>query len=276
MTTFFKRAAVLHAGTRRITGLRVAFKVGKTDRPEPNQAEVSIYNLSPEARAEFQRRPLAFIVEAGYDGRTSVLFSGEAQAVDHVVSGPDVVTRIRAGDGERQFRQATFSASFRPGTSMQDVILEVVKGMGLDVSQLRERLSRHDWRGAYDQLLNGWAGQGRTAPELDKLLSSAGLTWSIQDGALQVLGEQEPSSEDAILLSSSTGLLGSPEYGSPDKKGGPVPLKVRSLLQPGIKPGRQLAVKSKAIDGRFRVTKVLHTGDTHGQDWQSEAEALPL
>lgn len=268
---------MVHAGTRRITGLRVAFRVGKTDRPEPNVAEVSIHNLSPEARAEFQQKPLAFIVEAGYDGRTEVLFQGEAQAVDHVVSGPDVVTRIRAGDGERQFRYATFSASFRPGTSMEDVISEVAKSMyGLDISQLRERLKRKDWRGALDTFLNGWAGQGRTAPELDKLLSSRSLTWSIQDGALQVLGEQEPSSEDAILLSASTGLLGSPEYGSPDKKGGPVPLKVRSLLQPGIKPGRQISVQAKSVSGRFRVTKVLHTGDTHGQDWQSEAEAIPL
>jgi hypothetical protein len=52
-------------------------------------------------------------------------------------------------------------------------------------------------------------------------------------------------------------------------------LKVKSVLQPGLRPGRGLQLQSAAYSGLFRIEKVKHEGDTHGQTWTSDIEARP-
>lgn len=47
--------------------------------------------------------------------------------------------------------------------------------------------------------------------------------------------------------------------------------KVKSLLQPLIEPGSFVQLKTKSILGEFfRVEKLTHSGDTHGNEWHTE------
>jgi hypothetical protein len=83
------------------------------------------------------------------------------------------------------------------------------------------------------------------------------------------------TAEEAVLLTPATGLIGSPEHGTPDKKHAASVLKARSLLQPAIKPCKRVVIRSQSISGTFCVQKVTHHGDTAGGDWYSDLEALP-
>jgi hypothetical protein len=127
-----------------------------------------------------------------------------------------------------------------------------------------------------DSFLTGYVAHGRASTELERLLSARGLEWSIQDGRLQVLPKRGTTAQ-VVSLSPDTGLVGSPEYGTPDKKGAASVLKVKALLQPQIKPGGKIRIDSANIHGVFfRVEEVEHRGDTAGGDWYSDAGATAV
>jgi hypothetical protein len=80
----------------------------------------------------------------------------------------------------------------------------------------------------------------------------------------------------AILLTVNSGLIGSPQYATPDTKGQPSKLKVKSLLQYQFRCGGVVAIKTDTIDGQFRIEKLKFQGDTAGQDWYADLEVLPI
>ena len=53
-------------------------------------------------------------------------------------------------------------------------------------------------------------------------------------------------------------------------------LKLRAQLYPSILPGMRIEVRSRDVQGIYRVERVAHTGDTGGGDWQTEIEGKPL
>lgn len=270
MADLFNRAVRIVAGSLLIEGLRVQFKIKKTSRKEPNTAEVTIFNLSEQSRAGL-KRGAKLIVEAGYSTSISQLFSGDARLVDHAHEGPSWLTKIQCGDGERAYRYAVVNESFIPGTSVADVFARVADSTGLDVADA-VRTVRATIK---EQFTQGYTAFGRGSLEIDRLLKGRGIEWSIQDGRLQVLLDDTATRDSAVLLSPDTGLVGSPEHGSPETKKKPQVLKVKSLLQPSLRPGRRVRVESEAITGDFRVLTVTHQGDTHGGDFYSECECVP-
>jgi hypothetical protein len=104
----------------------------------------------------------------------------------------------------------------------------------------------------------------------DKYVSTAGYQWSIQDGVLQVLAPSETTLETVYVLNSSSGMIGSPEKGEDGT------IKGVSLLQGDIRPGRRIQFDSKMVKGTFKTERVIHTGDTWGQNWYTELEAKPI
>lgn len=255
-----------------VEGLRVQFKVTKTGTKEPNTAEVSVWNLSPETRAAVQMKGAKLIVVAGYTETFRQVFSGDVRTVDHVRDGAHWVTKFQAGDGERAFRHARVSEAFAPGVAALDVARRLAVLLGLDPGNLTGEVAV-----TAVTFTQGYSARGKVSGELSRLLGALGLEWSIQDGRLQVLapGEAVPG-ETAIELSPSSGLIGSPEHGSPDATGKPGVLKVKSLLQPDLRPGCRFSLVSDAATGGYRAGRVDHAGDTAGGEWYSTVEATPL
>lgn len=275
MRLFGRRATVSIDGVQ-TTDLRIAFRVSKDLGKEPNTAEVSIYNLSATTRGRMTKGAARVVISAGYEGTEAVIFTGDARRVEHRNEGVDWITRASCGDGERAYRFARASESFAPGAKLADVARYLAKQLGINEGNLGEQLERGGFRGALDTFAKGFTTHGRASAELDKVLRSAGLSWSVQDGALQVLRDGEAARGTAHVLSAETGLVGIPELGAPDEKGGPPVLRCTSLLQPTIRCGGAIELRAQALSGRFRVSKLEHRGDTHAGDWYTAIEARPL
>ena len=126
------------------------------------------------------------------------------------------------------------------------------------------------------QVINGGLLEGPSHRNMTELLAARGYGWSIQDGKLQILKGSDVRPETALVLSAETGLVGSPGFGSPPSKGKPPTLRARALIFPEIVPGRKIDLRATASTGLFKAVRVTHTGDTHGQDWYTEIEAVPL
>lgn len=273
----FERVVRLTVDGVQIEQLRVSFKIKKTLSKEPNDCEVTVYNLAKENRVRFQKKGAHVVLEAGYKDSLGQIFNGDSRVASSAQMGPDWVTKILLGDGERAYRYSNVSESFRPGTPTADVFARIANGMGLDAASA-VGLAKDAITGIFR---NGFTASGRSSDVVDKLLKSHNLSWSIQDGRLQVLGEDEYSGLTRVDLSPTTGLVGSPEYGTPPKNSPTKPrkpplLKVKSLLQATIRPGCKIRVESENVKGDFRVEQVEHTGDTHGNEWYSESEVIQL
>lgn len=253
-----------------IEDLRVRFTVTKTSEKEPNTAEIIVSNLASATRAGFEKAGKVLLL-AGYAETLAVVFAGDISVVKHHHTGADWETTIQCGDGERAIKHSRISESFPPGVTIPDVLATVAKRKGVDLGQSPKQTAGVS---PGEQFTQGLALYGKASKELDKVLRARGYEWSIQDGKLQVLRPGAATTETAVELTPESGLVGSPEMGTPEKKGGRPLLTARSLLQPEIRPGRRVRVKSSHVDGVFVARKVVHTGDTAGGDWNTEIEAM--
>lgn len=253
---------------RLAAGMRIQFKIIKTLKKEPNSCEIIVTNLAPKTRASLQQKGVKVLLEAGYrDTGVFRVFSGDVRTVDHTRNGPDWETVLHLGDGERAWNFARVSESFGPDTSASDVIRKLVDKLGLKSGNVDKRTSQ-----VTKKFGHGFTAHGATAAVLDQVVRSIGLNWSVQDGEFQLLGPDEVLDLPVPEITPTSGLVGSPEMGSPTKKGKPALVKFKALLTP-TKPGSKVKLKSERYDSYVRVESCTFTGDTHGGDWYTEISA---
>lgn len=255
----------------KVENLRVDFQIEKDDQPKPNRCVIKVWNFSNNHRAQLNEKGIRVILQAGYEDSIAQIFSGDARFVNHDKVGPDWITKFECGDGERAFKFARVSERFTPGTTVKQVLNTVVKQLMVDPGnalQVAENMTR--------QYANGYAIHGVASTELSRILEPSGFQWSIQDGRIEVLGALETISAEVPLISAETGMVGSPEYGTGEKVKGPAMLKVKTLLQPRLRPGQKFELRAINKKGFFKVRKVRHNGSTHGGEWYSELEAVAV
>jgi hypothetical protein len=264
--------------------LKVEFSVEKNSNKDPNTADIVVYNLTSINRKTLQAgsdlvdkwREIEKIydwpvtIEAGYMGRRDVIFKGNITFATSRKEKVDWVTEIECGDGEKKYRSKRMNQSFGPGTTLLSVMSTAALLLDVEPGNLAEKLGLGVFRKGYGVFNQGLTVSGRVSDIMEKYLTSAGYTWSIQDNQLQILAPNETTFEPIVILLPETGLIGSPEKG----EGGKVTF--RSLLNPLIKPGRRVSIVSEQIKGFFKIEKVTHFGDTWGGDWYSEGEAVPI
>lgn len=261
-----------------IEQLRIAFKIEKSLGKDPNTCELTVTNANPSTRSELCRSPLVVRIDAGHrlDAGARHLFTGNLRHGYSKQEGPNWHTVLELGDGAAAFDGARANKSFGRNTAVITALRYVAGTMGLELPrevQISTELTR--------QFATGVQLYGQAADELTRLLAPFGYGWSVQDGRLQVLKDEQAAPGSALLISPATGLIGSPQFATPSKgdvkKNKPAKLTFRTVLYPQITPGFLLSVQSAAIDGIFRAKRVTHTGDSHSNDdWVTEVEAEPV
>ena len=280
MSVLFNRGMTAIIGPRGgqgilVTDLRMTFQIERTLEKFPNNAQIEIYNLGRENRSRIEEKRTAILINAGYGDTLKNLFAGDIAQIVTKRSGPDIVTSIEAGDGEVSYNNTKLDISFKPGTTMGQVFDAIRSSFGLSegtVKGLNES----------DQFQQGLTLSGSVRDHMNYIARRQNLEWSIQNNQLQILPVDTATDEEVVLLNASTGLVGTPfktkvvNQSILKKKDGQITdsgIACVSLLNAEIKPGRRIKIESEFITGVFRVHKVKHNGDTHGQQWYSEIEA---
>jgi len=266
----FNRVAQCTIGPKGQSGLfvdqlRIKFRVEQTADRQANKARVEIFNLSKASREGIERPGNYLILFAGYasdseKGRqVGRIFEGDIPEGGVLTSrqGPDVVTTIEAGDGLTQLNKASVDLSFSPGANIKDVVGSLASSLGF-ASGPQEGLRDETY-------LNGFIASGRSSDVLSGVLAKQGLRFNVQDGVLQIYPVGGSPGGEAVLLNSGTGLVGSPLR---KDKG----IEVTSLLQARIRPGALIRLDSENVKGTFVCEKVIHEGDTWGQEFYSKIE----
>lgn len=257
-------------------GIRVVFKITKTKKKDSNTCSVDLYNLSEATRNRIKTLEDLLIIKAGYldAGGLTDLFTGNIVNINHIRSGPDIITRLEAGDGEKALREI-FTKSYKEGTSVKQILNDVVAALGIDKKFIDSSIED-------SQFVNGFSFSGPIKNIMDKLAGKLGFEWSIQNNEIQILKDGGTNQDTAIVISSDSGLIGSPERVEDLTKGRKKTStklpgwRIKSLLLPKINVGGTVGVESREIEkgSFFKVLNIDHSGDTHGENWETTLEVM--
>lgn len=289
----FRRRWRVTVNTIEITDLDVEFEIEKTTKDEPNKCELKIWNLTESQRAEIEElhqvlgnvskfdagkvkeaarkqatKGIPCSIEAGYgenDDNLSLLWLGDLRTAKSERRGPDWVTSLESGDGEKSWQNARVHVSYGPMTPVDTALRAIVEALGLGEGNIEKFAGALRISGK--TFPTGTVISGPAAREMTYFCRSADLEWSIQDGAIQILDRGKALDQEAILVSAETGMLDSPTV---DVDG---ILTVKILMTPDVRPGRLIVLDAARIKGNYKIETAKWKGDTSGNDWTIELNA---
>jgi hypothetical protein len=213
-------------------------------------------------------------IEAGYGDRVGQVFFGVLRKVSSWKEGDGTWrTQISGGDGERSITTAKISRTFPKGTPLTAVVKALVATMSVGEGGLKNTLAALEAGGFLaggKTLPKAITMHGDSATNLEQLMRSVGMGWSIQDGAFYA-GPVGTATVPGTgpLLTPETGLINVPQIDKFGKVTG------KSLLNADMLPGRVFRVESTRVTGNFIVEKTQHKGSSNGGDWFVEWVGLP-
>lgn len=272
--------------------LRIAFNVVNSTDPEANTADVVISNLSEHTRNELLKKTIKpqLLIEAGYDEAFGQIYRGKAIELEARVENTGWTLRAAGKDGLDALRSVV-NVSLAPNSTLDHAFEQIqnkLKTLGINSADAVNRVKKGDIAAGAAKLVDGFVGFGRYLTEMDKLTGKIGAEWSIQGEKLEIRLPAETLPGTALQISPSSGLIGSPERiydetlnkGTKSKKAAAknhkssdLIIRFTSLLQPDLRPYARIEMDSREFKGSFRVERVEHVGDTHGQEWSSTVEA---
>lgn len=273
------RAWRIQIDQTRYTGLDLSFSVEKSLRHTPNKATIKVLNLSASARARVDELSLTrrrgtgrirVILEAGYRESLGIILVADLRNGKSYQDGPQWITELAGEDSGRAYLWSRVNASFPAGATIAQVARACVEAMGVGTGNLEEAIASAAFLTGGNTFRAGTVLSGSAPQELLGLLRSCGLTYSVQDGVLQILRRGQAIQRTAVRLSDGTGLVGNPQKNLDGT------VAIRCLLNPDIYPGRQISLQSRTVSGNFRAKKVVYTGETTGVPWYCEIEGEEL
>lgn len=281
MARQYIRAWRVTVDTLRFTGLDISFEVEKSTKREPNKCLLRVMNLSQDHRRQLEQLNttrkkgpgrIRCELEAGFrDPGPSLIFRGDLRtALSEQGEDGTWTTTIEGEDGGRAVLWSRVNRSFPAGTRVDTVVRACAEAMGVGVGNTEEAVQGLQLERAGATFTEGTVLSGPAPDELDGVLRSVGMTWSVQNGVLQLLRRGQALQATAVRLTADTGLVGTPVRAADGT------VNVKLLLNPDVYPGRQIRLDSPNVRGFFRVRKAKYGGDTSAQPWYVTAECLEL
>lgn len=270
-----------------VSDLRVLFSIRRCALYYPNQAIISIYNLSPQNENTIIQQGYRVVVEAGYQSNDGQIFDGTViQCTRSKQNGVDFVLNILAIDGDQFLNEGFCSFTYAKGQTAREVVQNVCNKASSPVSLGYASPS-------LDKIVmsKGAAVHGQPKKTLSDIARTINGTWYIDNGKLYMFSYSDSADKlpggllQAVELNPRTGLLGNPQqvnYG----------VIARCLLNPRIIPYGLIHIPSRYIteqpvqvgsysrgfsipytldpNGIYRVCSVTFTGDTRGNEWYSD------
>jgi len=257
-----------------IRELRVNFEITKSVLSFPNLCRLNIYNPNEDTLSLLQDKFTEIIFNAGYEGNIKLLFKGQIRNVFQNRAGVDRIITLYAGDGEKDWQNATFNKTFTENVSISSAIDEVLKSFKeVTVGTISGIPNVAD-------KVRGQTLSGSSKDILDKFSEEYGFDWSIQDGEIVINPVDQPlEGDEAVLISAATGMIGSPTITE-------IGADVNTLLNPKLLPNRAFKIESVNADvqlgnlffrevkrtsaeGTYKVQEVTFKGDSREGEWTS-------
>lgn len=256
----------LNQGGVNLHDLKIGFTVSKGITGSANTAEIEIWNLSEGHRNAIGKELDEVELQAGYTPPTGgsnvgIIFKGQMRDVEHRRDGPDIISKISCGDGDKAFRKATTSKAFPKDTPVEDVIEELYAQLE------KEGIDRGEWKFPDDmpKYKRPYAMCGGCTRELDRIGRGRGFYWSVQNGTMEII-PADGYIGGVVLITPETGMIDVPTITDNG-------VKVSCLLNPEIRPNRRVQIESQTLEmnaegGMYRVSQATYSGDNRDGDFK--------
>ncbi len=301
MTTQWIRKAALYL-TDPATGkaldlseFHYKFKCSTADTESPNNASVRVYNLKPETVKKVQGEYSTVVLQAGYEGNFGQIFKGTIKQYRiGRENATDTYLDILAADGDLGYNFSVANATLSADNS----------GVSSRVDAIMQGFGKHDVKPGVINIPNtggvlprGKVLFGMARTMLRQQVWSAGATWSIQNGKINITPLDGYLPGSAVVINALTGMIGMPESTIDG-------IKVRVLMNPRIQAGLLIKIDNASInktlqtnpsapipynqytgiqllasvaaDNLYRVYSAEFEGDTRGQPFYTDIVALAL
>lgn len=240
--------------------LHISFSIEKCDAETANTAKIQVWNLSPANLKVLDKKNCVVELRAGYENSMALILTGKVETVITTASNADMMTEIEVTDGGVELRNVHVSVSYNKKTNSKTVYEYLAGQMGMSIS--------YGPKLTFKNLPNGFSYVGAAGNALKKLASACGHSWSIQNGIIQVTKKSSEISSRAYQLDSDSGLIGIPKKvsitSSSDNKS-QTGYEVVYFLNGAIGVNNIVRLKSRNVNGDFRVYKVTLDGDNMGE-----------
>lgn len=280
MNSNFMRRYILTAGREGESGfkighidsaydnaLHVSFSVERSDSSTSNEAKVQIWNLSRKNISILEQENCHVELRAGYGDSMTTILVGEVRDAITTMDGADMLTELTVIDGFESTQNTYISLSYNGKVECKDIYEQIAKEMGLPIVY-----------GAgvnFISLPNGFSYIGTAVDGLYKISEYCNHNWTIQNEVIQIYKANRPVKTSYVVLSSETGLINIPKrvrIGSKDSN--VYGWEINYLLNGALQINDMVRIRSKIINGDFRIQKVTMNGDSLGNDWSCTAQVL--
>lgn len=302
MNQFGRKASlIVSTGTQGLdlSQFRFTFRTTNSDAQTPNTLYVRVYNLSPQTVAKIGTEFNTITLQAGYEGGNfGIVFSGSIkQTATGRERNVDSYVDIWGADSDEFYNFAVVSQSLKSGQTPQQIINAIqsapsVNGAAsLPFASDASGLIAGAGAGTAQALSRGKVMFGMTRDLARDWANKYGYRWSMQNGQFVVVPITGYRPGEAVVLSSTTGLIGVPEATQDG-------VRVRALLNPLIRIGGLVQIAKSDINqittqqqglrydaaiatvvtaaGFYRVLVAEFSGDTRGNDWYVDIVCLAV
>ena len=236
--------------------LDFTFNVPFDDDLEPNEADVTIYNLSDETSSKIKYND-EIIITAGYGEDTGIIFVGRVSKAFTNWQGNDRVTEISAIDTQNLDNIELEDISYGAGTTAQTILKDLISKLNLPVAVSKPR---RDY--TYADKVNV---TGKLLDNIKKFSEVCGVSTYINQGKVYTRYIKD-GDNIGFNISVETGMIDDPqifeeEQTAEDFKETITGYDVKLLLQHRITTASIINIKSRNVTGQYRVRSGKHTYD---------------
>ena len=261
-----------------VSDLRCSFEIIKSSYFNAQQSIVTIYNLNPSDENLLIQEGQRIIIEAGYAGsQYGKIFEGNViQPLRSKENGVDYKLTLVSMDSDRYITYGLVGVAMSAKQSSRDAIKACASRANYPTKTNVITTSSIKYP-------RGKVMFGSPTTYLNQLAKSENAQYYNEDGSINIVAAKDLSSNEIFSFGPDSGLIGTPtqsQYGITCKVLLNPRLKVNSLFHIDNKKIENFrytmgqAVRPLDSEGIYRVIKMTHSGDTRGQDWFTEIEAI--
>lgn len=264
----FKRNIIVQTGNVSINSndLDLEFDVEFDDDTEANESEIILYNLS-DTTIQNIKRGEKITLTAGYKEDTGVILSGFISHVKTSMDDLDKVTTVKVIDSVDRVERKIENLAYAKGSKASAILNDLLTKVGLPVAKFSVK---RDF--VYKDGLTVNAGLMET---IKKQAQVCGVSAYISKGQIYVQSISEGDDTNFSLIV-DTGLISlsafEEEISAEEYKDAVKGYEVTMLLQHRISTGSILNIKSKNVNGKYRVREGHHSYD--GSDFLTKAKVI--
>lgn len=238
--------------------------------------DIAINNLTYSTAAKAFKKGSKISIRAGYEDFEDIIFTGFVKNILRESANPGIITRIVCKSGTVEPK--SINKTMGVGVGVVTAFKEIAAAMGYPLI-----INSSDFADT-PKFKTGKSLNGDPRAILDEMANSYGFNYIVENGKLIIVKNGKTRNTTPHIVSQFTGMEGIPEITE-------IGVDVVVRLEPKLKIGGVITIESKFKTfnfsniyyqdvkesdgtGNYKIMKIAHSGDSHGDTWSTRITGI--